>query len=302
MNKTLTKEPLDFKMKKKLLITMGCSLTEGVGCYDMEIFPDSYKDIHGNINIKNLGTFFDDPSTQYFYEESKPKFHEFGWPNKLGKKLGYDKVLNLGLAGSSTSGQVKQFFEKYLDADLSKWEVLIVWLLPDASRISFYFHRNINNLMPSNIDSGETSLESEYVKRLGNIVTDTVLEQIFYIKVMEQVCQSKNYSLLVSHNNGDDNKELYMRYKSKNYLSPTSNINVMEWSGYNGNDVICFEGHPNELGYSIMATNMYNIIKENHPHLINENPPSEMEWEWDGYFIEQPSIEDLTIEAPAQEQ
>lgn len=293
MTKTLTKECLDFKMKKRLLITMGCSLTEGVGCYNMDLFPSEYIDSNGNINIEDLGEFFDKPECQSFYEESKPKFHEFGWPNILGKKLGYDKVINLGLGGSSTSGQVKQFFEKYLDKDFSDWDVLVMWLLPDASRISFYFHRNINNLMPSMVNINEASLESEYVKRLGNVVTDTVLEQIFYIKVMEQACQSKDYSFLVTHNNGDDNKELYLRYQSKHYLCPTSNINVMDWSGYNGNDVICFEGHPNELGYSIMANNMFDMIKENHSHLINNLPADEMISEWDGYFIDHDSIEIL---------
>jgi hypothetical protein len=271
--------------KKKLLITMGCSLTEGVGCYNMDNFPIEYKDKfkgRGRADINDIGDFFDSDVGTLFYDSSKDRFHELGWPVQLGKKLGYDKIINLGLGASSTSGQVKQFFEKYLDKDLTNWDVLIIWLLPDASRMSFYFHRTINNLLPAMSSDVDMSLESEYIKKIGNVVTDTVLEQIFYIKVMEQVCQSKGYSILISHNNGEDNEELYLRYKSKNYLSPTSNINVMDWSGYNGDDVICFEGHPNELGYSIMAQNMYELIKEYHPHYITQPSKDEIEWEWDG--------------------
>ena len=67
-------------MKPKLLITLGCSLTEGVGCYNLDLLP------------KN-------PNQDYFLdlklEKHSKRFLKYGWPNVLGNHLNYDLVINM---------------------------------------------------------------------------------------------------------------------------------------------------------------------------------------------------------------
>ena len=89
-------------MKPKLLITLGCSWTEGVGCY----VPSVY------YNASTAVTFNDiEPLISKYHDKNKKNFHEFGWPNRLGKKLAFDKVINLGVGGSSNSTAVKIIYE-----------------------------------------------------------------------------------------------------------------------------------------------------------------------------------------------
>ena len=192
-------------MKKKLLITMGCSYTEGVGCYDVDKMS---KSVHYALL----------PREEEIIQ--RKNFHRLGWPNRLGKKLGYDKVINLGLGGSSTSGQVKQFFEKHVDKDLSEWDVLIVWLLSEPSRISFYKNGCIENFCPSD----SNTMYVEYLKWINQTNYDSdvdlFLENIFHIKIIEQLCESKGYSLLLTP---AYKSELFIKiqslHKSKYYLN-----------------------------------------------------------------------------------
>jgi hypothetical protein len=69
-------------MKKKLLITLGCSYTEGVGCYESRFLEN---------NNPKPGIFWPDA-----YEGSRARFHAEGWPAKLQKLLNYDHLINLG--------------------------------------------------------------------------------------------------------------------------------------------------------------------------------------------------------------
>ena len=57
----------------------------------------------------------------------------------LQEKLKYDRYVNMGIGGSSTSGQVKLFYEKlsFIES-LKEYDVLLVWLLPIPFRFSFY--------------------------------------------------------------------------------------------------------------------------------------------------------------------
>ena len=81
-------------MKKKLLITLGCSCTEGVGCYDLSINPEKL-------------TYLKLPPKEL--RLTRQRFHRLGWPNRVGRKINADKVLNLGVGGSSNSAHLKLF-------------------------------------------------------------------------------------------------------------------------------------------------------------------------------------------------
>jgi hypothetical protein len=253
-------------VKKKLLITMGCSHTEGVGCYDIS-------------KMDKLVHYGDLTPHQSMYQ--RHNFHKLGWPNRLGKKLGYDKVINLGFGGSSTSGQVKQFSEKYLDKDLSEYDVLIVWLLSDASRISFYSNKKNLDLVAQSTQG----LYKEYVRFISDIYIDTMLEQIFYIKMMEQICENKKYSLLLTPSYSNTPPTLlYSMYKSKYYLNQDKKTVMDDIS--KKNEYLCNipegDGHYNVDGYEKLANVIADNISKLHPHLIVNPPKDEIEWEWDG--------------------
>lgn len=53
---------------KKVLITLGCSMTEGVGCYVPEYLNDKGQ------------------PTNDSWEYHHRSFHKNGWPNKVGKR------------------------------------------------------------------------------------------------------------------------------------------------------------------------------------------------------------------------
>lgn len=252
-------------MKKRLLITLGCSLTEGIGCYDYS-------------KMSTLKPYVELPESEYQYQLNR--FHELGWPNRLGKKLGYDKVINLGLGGSSTSGQSKQFYEKYLNEHFSDYDVLVIWLLSDPSRISFYSNLQIINIMPGLPGAG--LLEKGYIEFIEDIKLDTFLEQLYYIKTIEQVCENKGYKLLLAHSNKEFEIEMKKLYNSKYYFSG-------DIEDFFGDDMskeefiskVC--PHPNEDGYELLSQQMFDKIKENHSYLINTSNETSFEWQWDGF-------------------
>jgi hypothetical protein len=263
-------------MKKKLLITMGCSFTEGVGCYDPEVV--SYK-VGDKIKYKK---------TEEVYYISKERFHKYSWPSYLQKQLNYDILINLGFGGSSTSGNVKVWFEKYYDKNFSdEFDVLLLWLLPSPTRFSFYRDStvmNINPLMEKNIYNVYSyDIGKEYLNFIDNLDIDPILEQIFYIKIMEEHCISKKYKFLYTPINFQQNI-FFEKFHNINHMMKFNQSifpNLKENS--NMKSLVC--DHPNEFGYEYISTRLYNWIKENEPELISETTPNFFESKWDGYPI-----------------
>jgi hypothetical protein len=253
-------------MKKKLLITMGCSFTEGVGCWDLDSLPENLTTSH--------------PDYRKFWYENKPNFHKLGWPNRLGKKLGYDKVINLGLGGSSTSGQAKWVFNEYLNKDFSEWDVLVVWLLSDASRISFYKDGEIVNQM-NNPDYPDNHAYNGYIKFLSDSKTfneDLILEQLFYRNIIKTICELKSYNFLTFNLYSANNNHIFHKFnRNDKTYSP-----IFLDKGVPGEYFSKICSHWNELGYEYVATNMYNWIKCNFTNLVNDKINDEIEWEWNG--------------------
>ena len=249
--------------KQTLLITLGCSLTEGMGCYDFTEFPRDSTVYSPNI-LK--------PQREYQFNE----FHKKGWPNKLGKLLGYDMVLNLGYGGASPSFNLKLFMEKYRNESFSQYDVFILWWLPQSHRFSFYKDHRLCTLIPDTEGSNDinTIFANDYLKFIDDYPTDSILETKFYLELMEDYCKLKGYNFLwVSQ---DDQ-----------YLKET---NSSSWMGLIMDDIMHFPtyklsitcGHPNELGYSDIANSFYNILQTKHKHLLPRTPSRNMKWEWNG--------------------
>ena len=257
-------------MKKKLLITMGCSFTEGVGCWDTSTLPRNFSLSHERY--------------QYYRYQQANRFHELGWPNRLGKKLGYDKVINLGLGGSSTSGQAKWFFTQYLNRDLSDWDVLIIWLLSEPSRISFYKDTKIKNLM-SNPQYSENYAFDGYIKFLSDSKTyqeDMVLEQLFYRNIIKTICEQKSYNFLTFNLYSTDNNHIFHRFNPNDKTYSPIHVDPAAPPEYYSKTC----GHWNELGYEYVTTNMFNWINFKHNYLVNPNFEGEFTWEWDGEHLD----------------
>jgi hypothetical protein len=263
-------------MKKKLLITLGCSYTEGMGCYDFTNFPKDATVYSNGVTKKQCDYQFD-------------QFHKKGWPNKLGKLLGYDKVLNMGLGGSSQSSNMKVFMQKYRNFNFSEYEVFILWWIPNSHRFSFYRDRKsfsiISNSYGDSFDVVDV-LGKSYLNFIQRYPEDCVLETKFYLDLMEDYCEFKGYKLLWVSEEDD-------------YLKKS---NISSWLGVSIGDIkanlpehkinpSCF--HPNELGYDIISQNIYNTLKQLHPYLIPSIPTTNMEWEWDGKPIQNNSIAKL---------
>lgn len=252
-------------MKKKLLITLGDSFTEGVGCYD-------YTKPESTYNILN--------------EYQLNRFHELGWPNRIGKKLNYDKVINLGWGGSSNSAHVKLFVEKILPRNFSDYDVLVIWMLTSPERFSFYSNGQISQFLPSLILDGEegSKLEEAYIYEIKDLQEDSILETVFYIRCLEQMCQNNSFDLFItSWCDATFINKIKTRYDSQYFMKSVNNEPIA-FLPYNKYEIykskIC--GHPNEDGYEQFAINMFESIKKFNPHLIGKNEVEKFEWEWDG--------------------
>lgn len=258
-------------MKKRLLITLGCSLTEGVGCYDINTIPK---------NILNSNKNFEWSDIHSIYKSNLERFHEMSWPNQLGKKLGFDKVLNLGHGGSSTSSQVKIFFEKYPNEYFNDWDVLMVFMLPTSTRFSFYINSRITHFLPQfGIEGG---IENSYLDLIDKDFNDAVLEQIFYIKVMNEVCKNRNFNFIYFHHDNNMNIVLRNNYKNPNHLTLKSSKKSLFWFGEDDEYLSPLCHHPNEKGHEEMSIIIYNCIKHEFPQYVGESK-NEIEWEWNGH-------------------
>jgi len=274
-------------MKQKLLITVGCSVTEGYGCFD----PATFNYIHGK-------KYYEYSDFSDIFKKNRLNFHNKGWPPRLQKKLKYDKLINLGLSGSSTSGQLKMFIEKFYDTTLSeKYDVLVFWLLTHQSRISFYRDGLNVDILPhlTNEIQKVHKFSNEYIEIgmgylnfIKDVVRDGLLEQSFYVKLMEIVCKEKGFNFLFT---AMEPKAYKQHVESFSKLFPrehdlysTNNVDIVpkkeeveKWS-------LLDCGHPNELGYEHMANMMYGLISEHKSYLINKDTPQKFEHSYEGGY------------------
>lgn len=264
-------------MKQKLLITMGCSWTEGYGCYDETTIPENVK--------KTKKVTFDE--LEAVQEANFDRFHELGWPVGLAKKLGFDKLINLGFGGSSTSGQLKRFYELYYNEKFEDYEVTVIWLLTQSTRFSFYAWNQVRDIMPAMphyhnpwSDGNESEkLGESWLKFVNNYKNDAALEQLFHIKCMEQYCENHNFNLILQHTDIDADAMIRFWHPSKYFISPFPD-NILMHVPDSEKSYIC--NHPNEIGYKRMIDRMYQDIRKYHNYLIPTTIPKNLEWEWKG--------------------
>ena len=243
--------------KKKLLITMGCSYTEGVGCWDMDITPPNLEAGKGKFEH-----YLNHPT-------NLNRFHEQGWPNRVGKKLGFDKVINIGKKGGSTSGQVKKFVDTISYKDFSEYETYIIFQLPNPDRFSFYKDESIWDVVPTE----NHSLSKEYIMNIHKDI-DVLLEQRFYVSMLYEMCMNRNIKLscfrIGKRYHNIDLKVFRKEYIPFYLVGNLDNKEIIS--------PIC--NHFNEIGYEIISNMIKDEMNKKYSELANVNEVDTIEWQY----------------------
>lgn len=222
---------------KKVLITLGCSMTEGFGCYDESLLGDGEILEDGKFNLNN----------------QEPSFHKNGWPNRVGKKIGYDEVINLGLAGSGNGYSIRTFMDIIDYKSFKDCEVSVIWLLAEPSRLDTYYENNLTIIGTPHDKKGQWMqqyFESKFSSE--NFFEDCLLETNFYIKTLKEVCDSRNWNCLIINylNTSMPNKKYDWYIEDKGLESDLNNET----------DISNICRHPNESGYEKISNKIVSYI------------------------------------------
>jgi hypothetical protein len=233
---------------KKLLITMGCSWTQGEGIYSDESLAI----------LRQTGSLPVRTQAQIELEQ------QYTWPTQLAQILNCD-VINLAVGGGSNSGQAKRLIMGNLNTQ-SYDSIQVIWMLTESSRFSFYVNDLIREFQPqdhayffSKCSTAELELKKGYI---GEVSTDRgeQLETEFYLKTVMHYCALKNYKFNYWFARND--WQINFDIKGAGNLEP---------NGYSAEEVIKRQvgeqgfapcKHPNQLGYSIIARHVAQVLEK----------------------------------------
>jgi len=252
-----------YYMKKKLLITLGCSLTEGVGCYDYTINPDrlQYSCLSSDV-----------------LKKTTHRFHTMGWPNRVGKKLGFDRVINYGVGGSANSAHLKIFLEKLtpqIKILKQVYDIYVIWFMTEPIRFSFYTDKRLRLFLPHRRSN---PLEVAYLEDMEDLTIGPLREQVFYMKVGESTFRDLGIDYVFS-SWSNTFPDLYSLYYTPKFMCPHPHY-IRQNPVAEEKSEVC--GHPNEFGYETIANKMVAYLEKYHPQFIVGPEKKNMEWDWDG--------------------
>lgn len=244
-------------MDKNIIITMGCSHTEGVGCWE---------DVPLNYTIDSKK--FNELEHEAILYNNKRYFQEYGWPALVTKKMGYDVLYNMGESGSSISGQTKKLIEKFHDKDFSEFEnKILIWLLNFEPRFSIYLKGTITNIMYNAVDELEKEFYYSHIKLLeyDSISNDKIpvgeadsrLEHIHNIRTVKEFCKNRNITFvpLVIKDYGG-----WASYLSPDIKFHNTNFNIIRHHSSDLTSSVC--GHLNKDGYKILSNKIFDILNK----------------------------------------
>lgn len=221
-------------MKKRVLITLGCSMTEGVGCYVSEYTNEK-------------GEPFE--NSHHIHEES---FHKNGWPNKVGKKMGFDYVINTGCGGVGNTYSYSSFMDWINPSDLEDCDVSVIWLLTEPSRSDIYYEKEMLPVSSNNPYNPWQELYSKAIFSSPTFIEDRILESRLYIRSLKEVCKSRGWNLFIlSYVNPDK------------LLSLKNEIDFYYKGLINTKHPTAFCGHPTEEGYDVISNRIIKVLKNN---------------------------------------
>lgn len=157
---------------EKLLITLGDSFTEGVGCYHPELYQGY---INGTVSALDL------------YVNSTPYWQTVNWAQVLGRKVGRTTI-NLAHGGDSNSAQAKKF---YALTDLPESnDVVVIWTLSYPERFSFYSSGKLENY---SINSLDEPIARAYFETVYTGLIDAHKETAYYLSSVRALCQTRSW-------------------------------------------------------------------------------------------------------------
>lgn len=254
-------------MKKKLLITLGCSLTEGEGCYDYS-------------NMDEMVPFHLLRPDLSKYQTAR--FHKYGWPNLLGKSLGFDKVLNLGLRGTSNQVHLNRFvgiITPQIKSLKENYDLYLVWFMTEPSRFSFSGPRNFFNVNPT---QQRSEIEKAYLIDSVKHKFAPIKDQAFLMASSEIIFNSLGVKFIFCSWNRSF-PEVYRYFESPNYLSPHPDYIRIS------SDPALFSKvctHPNEEGYKFISNQIEELIRKFHPSFIVGDPKKHIAWEHISFYLD----------------
>jgi hypothetical protein len=247
-------------MSNNLLITLGDSWTEGVGCYLPELLDPASKNIPYEVYIKS---------------KESGRFKELGWPRRVADKINFD-LLNLGEGGHANSSMVKMFlnFRKEYEKLKDKYDnVIVIFLVTDPFRFSFFSNGVIEtfstrgflyNHGSDNIDDKSDVYKEDFLKwYLSNVnVDDATKETSFYLKCIENFCELHGYKFYWGTAFTDVNEII-------KYYPVTNCLNYGDFKSYGhyiseklGTEGFAACHHPNEDGYELIAQHILGKIEK----------------------------------------
>ena len=222
--------------KKKILITLGCSMTEGYGCY-----IDKY--IIGNKLVN--------------FPLHEINFHTKGWPNRVGKKMGYDWVINISKAGSGNNWAYSGFMDWLNPNDFKEYEVDVIWLIAEPMRRDIYWDTEMKTVSFDPTD--DTDWQTLYSKAIflsENFEIDSLLSTRILLRAFKEICKNRGWhSIILSYGNFHKN--------STNSINLKNEIDVITSDLIATEHIHPYCGHPNETGYEIISERIIDILKKN---------------------------------------
>lgn len=200
------------------------------------------------------------------------------WPRQLGIKLGFDKLINLGKAGASNSGCIKKFNEMVNNFPLNEYDILVIFLMTEPSRFSFFIDNEVMDYR-ANIPKWETPINDNTVSRayLDEIksLNDCLLEQKFYVNIVETICKEHNMDLILTSwtKTYPDFYRIHKNKKVHLFNTPKILVPPVDKDMYSE----CF--HPNDKGQVWIMNEIIKGIKQNHSKWYSETPNENLDWE-----------------------
>lgn len=233
--------------KDNLLITIGDSWTEGVGCYDPELLPSYLK---GEIGMEIL----------YPRSQDKGFFKDGSWPVRLSEMLDCD-LINLGNGGDANSAAAKYLIQEYHEVISEKAKqykkINVIWLLSIPERFSFYSNKRIRSFRH---DAPE-KLTKLYYTDVCRDPADALLETAFYLRTVDWYCKANNFNFAYGSAFTDItplNDVINIKVSNIHQYIPFPCIS--QYLDHRDEKYWAPCRHPNNAGYAKIAEHLFEII------------------------------------------
>lgn len=231
------------------LVTLGCSFSQGDGCYDIDTMPE---------NCDNTNKDF-----QEYRENNMENFLNNSIGSNIQERFGYEKYINYAYAGSSNESQMMLFFNQLPEDE----DVTVLW------QITFY-HRKFQLQNRKVMDAGPhykwvVDSMTEKMERMNmsdwDVEQDTRFETLLRINIMNEYCKARGWKFLTWTWMSNEYRLLTEMYpKLKNLIIPYKNPCDREMDELPKEWVskIPKDAHPNEVGYKIISDGLCDTIIE----------------------------------------